>query len=160
MTAVKELAKLYLALKQPRVALSLFDNALALDAMEFGNEPGAYNAVEGEESDEEDQEQGWVGRRIQFEEINMIAELYMETDEYELAIDFIKKEVRKLQGRWGESGLWDASDNDDEYGEAVEDAEERLPLELRVKLGICRLWTDELDLARVGLGMTAVIFPS
>jgi general transcription factor 3C polypeptide 3 (transcription factor C subunit 4) len=92
----------------------------------------------------------WVGRRVQFEEINMLAELYMEVDEYEVAIDFIKKQTRKLQGRWAESGMWDATDNDDEYADTSETAERWLPLELRVKLGLCRLWTDDLDFARVG----------
>ncbi|KAI9002582.1 hypothetical protein DFJ74DRAFT_746437 [Hyaloraphidium curvatum] len=150
LSVIKDLARLYLSQGMPQKAITLFEEILANDDAEFGNEPGAFVQVE-PESDDEDREPGeeWISRRIQFEETNMLAELYMEVDEYEVAIDFIKKQTRKLQGRWAESSTWDVVDNDEEYSAADDPESGRwLPPELRVKLGICRLWTDELDLAR------------
>lgn len=155
LSTIKELAKLYLATRDPQRAIDLFEGVLAEDDAEFGNEPGIYVNFEPEEVDEDEeeaeQEAQWVSRRIQFEETNMLAELYMEVDDYEVAIDFIKKQTRRLQGRWTESPQWDAADNDDEYADDVEGSDRWLPLELRAKLGICRLWTDDLDLARVSI---------
>ncbi|CAB4401438.1 unnamed protein product [Rhizophagus irregularis] len=101
-----------------------------------------------------------------YSEINIMAELYMLAGDYNNAIDFIKQGVRWLQGRENET-WWDYINDDREY-EEEENLDRRdhasilaaarlrgasstggsnatLPIELRVKLGQCRILTDRLE---------------
>lgn len=105
-----------------------------------------------------------------YSEINIMAELYMLAGDYNNAIDFIKQGVRWLQGRENET-WWDYINDDREY-EEEENLDRRdhasilaaarlrgasstggsnatLPIELRVKLGQCRILTDRLEEGKV-----------
>jgi len=83
---------------------------------------------------------------IGYEEINMLAELYMEINEYEKAINTIRKRCRILQGR--EIPEKENMMDDSEFDEDENTPEHlRLPMELRVRLGICRLYLNQINLA-------------
>ena len=105
-----------------------------------------------------------------YSEINMLAELYMLQNDYQKAIDAIKKAVRWIQGREKET-WWDAFDDDREYeegeGERGVGTNRRseftdvnsvrggggsnvpLPDELRVKLAQCRILLDQAEEGKV-----------
>jgi len=87
---------------------------------------------------------------IGYEEINMLAELYMEINEYEKAINTIRKRCRILQGR--EIPEKENMMDDSEFDEDENTPEHlRLPMELRVRLGICRLYLNQINLAVVNI---------
>ncbi|KAJ3085898.1 transcription factor TFIIIC subunit tfc4 [Quaeritorhiza haematococci] len=91
--------------------------------------------------------------RMGYEELNMLAELYIEVGDYDKAAMAIKEGVWRLRG-----GSLDHqpfvldnadADADAEFSDEERDGEFKVPLELRVKLGICRLWMDQGDLAKM-----------
>jgi len=87
---------------------------------------------------------------IGYEEINMLAELYMEINEYEKAINTIRKRCRILQGR--EIPEKENMLDDSEFDEDENTPEhQKLPMELRVRLGICRLFLNQINLAVVNI---------
>ncbi|CAG8571855.1 4215_t:CDS:10, partial [Scutellospora calospora] len=73
-----------------------------------------------------------------YSEFNIMAELYMLTNDFNSAIDFIKRGVRWLQGRENET-WWDTN---------IGGSNAKLPLELRVKLGQCRVELEQLEEAK------------
>ncbi|CAG8558299.1 11225_t:CDS:10 [Paraglomus occultum] len=107
-----------------------------------------------------------------YSEINMLAELYMLQNDYQKAIDAIKKAVRWIQGREKET-WWDAFDDDREYEEGEGErgvgtnrrsefadvnsvrggggSNVRLPAELRVKLAQCRILLDQAEEGKMHL---------
>ncbi|KAJ2030740.1 transcription factor TFIIIC subunit tfc4 [Coemansia sp. S3946] len=90
-----------------------------------------------------------------YSDLNVIAELRILRREYEAAIRDVKRGARFIQGR-GRASDWEDIEISDifdsEYPpDAVagnEDAHNLLPIELRVKLGQCRLLLDQEDAAR------------
>ncbi|KAG9289720.1 hypothetical protein G9A89_014455 [Geosiphon pyriformis] len=104
-----------------------------------------------------------------YSDINIMAELYISADKYDYAIHCIRRSVRWLQGREKET-WWDPVNDDREYDEDNEFNRRKvnvrgryhqhvksqmggstvtLPLELRVKLGQCRLLLDQIDEGRL-----------
>jgi general transcription factor 3C polypeptide 3 (transcription factor C subunit 4) len=75
-------------------------------------------------------------------QLNFLAELYMEVGEYERALLTIKRGARRLQLR-GLQIVWETRKDDSEYDEHP------LPVDLRTKLGICRLMMGDITLAKV-----------
>jgi len=99
-------------------------------------------------SDDEEEEDFQFECSIGYEEINMLAELYMEINEYEKAINTIRKRCRILQGK--EIPEKEDMLDDSEFDEDENTPEhQRLPMELRVRLGICRLYLNQINLAVV-----------
>ena len=94
--------------------------------------------------------------RVGYEEVNMLSELYMDERRYTDAIQLIKTACRRIQGRehetqWNEYVItYSSRDDDMEYEVTSQRGESiKLPIELRVKLGICRLSLDHLSKAQL-----------
>ncbi|ORX45140.1 TPR-like protein [Piromyces finnis] len=174
---IKELSKLYLKTNNVEKAIILFENAIKASDEEqklykqhlierekkkitkvqkqenevstsekgfFDDDPNRLQPII--TSDEEDEDNFQFECSIGYEEINMLAELYMEINEYEKAINIIRKRCRILQGRdipekenMMDDSEFDEDENTPEY--------QRLPMELRVRLGICRLYLNQINLA-------------
>ncbi|KAJ3053845.1 transcription factor TFIIIC subunit tfc4 [Rhizophlyctis rosea] len=146
MSVTKELAKLYLELNDVPKAIELFETALYADAVT----PLPPDDAEAEYDDEEIVANLSLGARqavpvrVGYEEINMLAELYIESGEYELALDAILIAVRRIQGR-SDDDRWNQYDDDREFDAG--NPGESIPLELRVKRGICFVHTDRVHVA-------------
>lgn len=90
--------------------------------------------------------------------LNMLSELYIMFEEYEKPIDMIKTWSRRLQRRSHQT-WWDDYKDDREFDTEPDDEELQaslgdnrtrgLPVDLRVKLGICRLMMEEVKEAKV-----------
>ncbi|KAJ1952282.1 transcription factor TFIIIC subunit tfc4, partial [Linderina pennispora] len=83
-----------------------------------------------------------------YSDINMIAELYIMRHAYQDAIAAIKLGARFIQGRGNET-TWDSDDLDAEFYQPGGGHE--LPVELRAKLGQCRLLLGQTEQAHVHL---------
>ncbi|KAF8949036.1 transcription factor TFIIIC subunit tfc4 [Haplosporangium gracile] len=89
--------------------------------------------------------------------LNMLSELYIMFEEYEKPIDMIKTWSRRLQRRSHQT-WWDDYKDDREFDTEPDDEEIQaslgenrtrgLPIDLRVKLGICRLMMEEVKEAK------------
>ncbi|KAF9133295.1 transcription factor TFIIIC subunit tfc4 [Mortierella sp. 14UC] len=89
--------------------------------------------------------------------LNMLSELYIMFEEYEKPIDMIKTWSRRLQRRSHQT-WWDDYKDDREFDTEPDDEELQaslgenrtrgLPIDLRVKLGICRLMMEEVKEAK------------
>lgn len=102
---------------------------------------------------------------ISFSELNILAELYMMASQYDKAIVSVKRGVRKLQDRT-EEVWWDAVDDDKEFddigratsaqsGAALGGGTRQLagggglPIELRVRLGQCRIMLGQVNIGKL-----------
>ncbi|KAH6582485.1 hypothetical protein BASA61_008515 [Batrachochytrium salamandrivorans] len=149
---VKELARIYVRLEDIPQAIGFFESLMDMDeAASFAsmgkdgvdddlglNLQSEYDATINTSSDPK------PTYRMGFEELNMLSELYIEVGEYEKAIAGIKQGITRLCGEPLE--LIDY-DTDDEFlpssGKNIV-----LPTELRTKLGICRLYLGDSELAQ------------
>lgn len=150
MNVIREITKIYVQLNEIPQAIELFNDA--------------YRYYRSKPIPEDPVAEGGFG----YSEINIMAELYMLVNDFNCAIDFIKRGVRWLQGREDEV-WWDTVVDDREYDED-ENANRRensilsarlngvvntggtsapLPLELRVKLGQCRIELEQLEEGKV-----------
>jgi tetratricopeptide (TPR) repeat protein len=136
MPTIKKLAEIYMELNNPQSALELFEEAIDAPPEETELEP----------LDENEEIVGHytmgaasAPSRIGFEELNMMCELYFEISEYDKAAETLLSTIQRLKSTTFAPG----SDVDLEI--------ERLdiPIEIRVKLGICRLYQDFADEAKV-----------
>ncbi|KAF9403508.1 transcription factor TFIIIC subunit tfc4 [Mortierella sp. AD011] len=110
-----------------------FDVTDEIDGVNLQNEPFGYSAL------------------------NMLSELYIMFEEYEKPIQMIKVWSRRLQKRPHQT-WWDDYKDDREFDTDMDDEELQaslgenrtrgLPVDLRVKLGICRLMLEEVKEAK------------
>lgn len=131
MNVIRELARIYHYMKNPTEGIKLYEAALA-----------HYRAKVKSPS---------TSCPFSLSEVNIMAELYIEAGRYMDSIHAIRSTCRWLIGR-GEESYWDKIvaddrewDADDKRRQEIRDyvprqnAQYRLPIEIRVKLGICRL---------------------
>ncbi|KAJ3162863.1 transcription factor TFIIIC subunit tfc4 [Geranomyces michiganensis] len=167
MPAVKELCKLYLTLHNTEAAVNLFEGAMKADiddplptsAPDYGENESS------EQSEDEDNEYletitDMHGRsvrkssrrlvpntRVGYEELNMLSELYMDRGAYHSAITAIKRGCRRILQTSSQALESDeVNDNDSEFIE--EEGGHAIPLDLQVKLGICRLYLSDPNRAQ------------
>ncbi|KAI9358965.1 hypothetical protein BD770DRAFT_62394 [Pilaira anomala] len=131
---INELAQLYRAEGKTKEAIQMY-----LDAIEYHKDD-----VEDDESDNEDNENEFSDK-LGFSEINMLSELYLILNDYRSALDAIKNGLRRVQHRQNETWWLEHVDDDDEY---MEDDEARtdFPVELRVRMGVCRVYLNQVQL--------------
>ncbi|KAI7870275.1 hypothetical protein BDF14DRAFT_1776688 [Spinellus fusiger] len=142
---INELAQLLRIKGKTREAIELYETAIE----NVTRNGGAYDEDEDEgEGEGEDDE---FSDKLGFAEINMLSELYLILNDYRRAIDCIKTGVRHVQSRQDEMWWQDRINDDDEYfGEEEEDnVPDRLdlPIELRVRMGICRVYLGQPKIA-------------
>ncbi|KAI8393461.1 uncharacterized protein BYT42DRAFT_551117 [Radiomyces spectabilis] len=142
---INELAQLYRTKGQTTEAIELYEKAIEYHQI---NEKVEEEEEEEEEEDEEDDFKDKLG----YAEINMLSELYLMLNEYRRCLDCMKTGVRYVQHRQHETWWFDNDDEkDDEYlkEDDEEAASDRLefPIELRVRMGVCRLYLGQVDIA-------------
>ncbi|KAI8824526.1 uncharacterized protein EV422DRAFT_520401 [Fimicolochytrium jonesii] len=156
MPAVKELCKIYVELNDAGRAIPLFEAAFKADET-HPIQVSSPDAGDDEEADDDDEQvladvsmgvKVTTKTRIGYEELNMLAELYMEIGDYEKTLVTIKQGLRRIQGRT-EERHWDEHDDDREYTEDEVPESRELPIQLQVKLGICRIWLDQPEIAKM-----------
>ncbi|KAI8848650.1 hypothetical protein BC829DRAFT_417432 [Chytridium lagenaria] len=147
MEVISELSRIYLTLKDVPRAISLFESALEADA----NSP--LMVLPTREGTPDEEVVGLIGGlsmadiapkkhlRIGYDELHMLVELYFEVREFEKAYNAIRVVLVRIQGL--EKMRVDAQ-NFDEFLGIYDD----MPVEIRVKLGICRLWLDDVEKAK------------
>ncbi|KND00364.1 transcription factor TFIIIC subunit TFC4 [Spizellomyces punctatus DAOM BR117] len=153
MPVVKQLCKIYLDLNDAVKAIALFEGAMNADIAH----PLQVLDDSDEEGDDANEEviggismgarTAVVRTRMRYEELNMLAELYIEVGEHEKALNAIIQGTRRLQGRAHETH-WDQFDDDREFLQGTLPEGMELPIDLQVKLGICRLWLDNAEVAK------------
>ncbi|KAJ3039545.1 transcription factor TFIIIC subunit tfc4 [Rhizophlyctis rosea] len=130
MEIVKELAKIYWQLSEIPKAIQWFEKPMRLDAVE------PLDQEDVDAAGEDDEEVVGIGLgakpavrcRVGYEEVNMLAELYIKNEQYEEALRAITVVVRRTEGRPNDD-QWDEYDDDREFDEGNPGA--GIPLELR-----------------------------
>ncbi|CAG8449839.1 8678_t:CDS:10 [Ambispora leptoticha] len=119
MNVIKQLTSIYTRNNELEKAISLYEDALQYYQI---NNLLSLNNLEDTDG------------IFSLSDVNIMAELYFSVGEYQKAIECIKSAVRWLQGRENEKcGLYAGG------------SKEPLPMELRVKLGQCRLMLDQIE---------------
>ncbi|KAJ2522586.1 transcription factor TFIIIC subunit tfc4 [Coemansia sp. RSA 1939] len=98
-----------------------------------------------------------------YSDLNMLAELRLLRREYETTIAEIKRGARFIQGR-GRDTAWVALELDDQDDTEYESpdqagADNQLPIELRVKLGLCRLMLGHAQSAEAHINRLFAVDP-
>lgn len=137
---INELVQLYRARGMIKEAITLYE-----EAVEYHTNNN--DAMQQEEEEDE------FSNRLGYVEVNMLSELYLMQNDYQRTLQCIKDGVRHVQHRQHETSRWDAN-NDDEYFEENDNDDEGLrraefPIELRVRMGICRLYLGDFKTATV-----------
>ncbi|PVU96250.1 hypothetical protein BB561_001297 [Smittium simulii] len=83
-------------------------------------------------------------KKFGYSDLNILIELRMLREEYEIAILELKRGARLIQGRAAEK-KWEVLELDDINDLEFEGEENQLPIELVVKLGQCRIITGSID---------------
>ncbi|KAJ3129398.1 transcription factor TFIIIC subunit tfc4 [Nowakowskiella sp. JEL0407] len=149
--AIREMAKIFVLLNNYDEIIPYFENALDADLNEPLEEPLqrlGYLEKEVDEDEEIIDESDGVPRRIGWEELNMLCELYLDTGKKEKVVQYIHLVApwlmrgQKLQPYAG--NIDPCYGDDSEFGKGDD-----LPIELRVKLGIARLRLGMKQLADI-----------
>ncbi|KAI9314188.1 hypothetical protein BX666DRAFT_1971268 [Dichotomocladium elegans] len=135
---INELAQLYRVKGLINEAISLYE-----DAVEYHTK----NITNTDMDEEEDEEHA---NKLGFVEINMLSELYLIQNDYRQSLDCLRQGIRHVQHRQNETH-WDP-DTDEEFFEGTNPDDESLnradfPIEMRVRMGICRLYLGDYRIA-------------
>ncbi|KAI8368817.1 hypothetical protein EDC96DRAFT_564132 [Choanephora cucurbitarum] len=132
---INELAQLFRKQGRTKEAIKLYEDAILYHTEHYVDQV----------NDEEEDEEEFVDK-LGYAEINMLSELYLILNDYYHSLDTIKTGLRLVQKRQNETWWQSHTDDDDEYLEEDE-ARTDFPLELRVRMGICRLYLNQVRLA-------------
>ncbi|KAI9476084.1 MAG: hypothetical protein EXX96DRAFT_596334 [Benjaminiella poitrasii] len=140
---INELAQLYRQQGMTKEAIQLYE-----DAISFHSNNDKYNSSDNEDDGDEDDEDDEFKDRLGYSEINMLSELYLILNDYRRSIETIKTGLRHVQKRQHETWWADRVDDDDEYLVDERDSvRTEFPIELRVRMGICRIYLNQVRLA-------------
>ncbi|KAI8973026.1 hypothetical protein BDB01DRAFT_808440 [Pilobolus umbonatus] len=138
---INELAQIYRYQGESQRAIKLYEDAIVY-----------HNEVLAEE-DEEEEEEAEFADKLGYAEVNMLSELYLMQNDYQRCIETIKDGIRHVQERQLETWWLDRPDDDDEYFTSADQDDEysmdhsEFPIELRTRLGICRLYLGQAQIA-------------
>lgn len=139
---INELAQLYRSEGKTKEAIQMYEDAIAYHT-DHGDD-------ENEDEEDEEDEEGDFNDKLGYSEINMLSELYLILNDYRKSLNTIKTGLRFVQKRQNETWWVDREDDDDEYLEEDE-AKTDFPIELRVRMGICRVYLNQVRMATVSL---------
>ncbi|KAJ3000734.1 transcription factor TFIIIC subunit tfc4 [Globomyces sp. JEL0801] len=146
-SALKEIAKINIDNGQNVVALEILESLFTLDAdSPLENEVRSQNADDSIVFDEEIIGHISLGcsvikkQRINYEELLLISKIYMDKNDFDTAVQKLKIGIARLHGYPTENINFSS---DQEYSSRRYD----IPLEIRVKLGICRLYLKDTNAA-------------
>ncbi|KAJ3251814.1 transcription factor TFIIIC subunit tfc4 [Chytriomyces hyalinus] len=150
MRAIQELSRIYIQLHESNKAVKLFEAALEADA----RDPLPAVVEEDDDDDDFDEDMGNAANkgkaaateldpklrrwRVGYAELLNLLELYLDIGEYEQGCVATEIVVGRI-----ELGILDGS----VYGISPE-LHSNVPLEIRVKYGICKLWLDDHESAK------------
>ncbi|KAI8981952.1 hypothetical protein BDF20DRAFT_834618 [Mycotypha africana] len=137
---INELARLYRQQGKTKEAIKMYE-----DAIDYHIKMEQERMEEEEDEEEEDDEEDEFSDKLGYVELNMLSELYLILNDYRKALETIKNGLRHIQKRQHETWWLDHVDDDDEYFENDE-ARTEFPIELRVRMGICRIYLNQVDL--------------
>ncbi|KAI8638433.1 hypothetical protein BD408DRAFT_24153 [Parasitella parasitica] len=135
---INELAQLYRSQGRTIEAIQMYEHAIVWHSNHNDDEDD-----DEDEDDEEGEEDGFKNK-LGYSEINMLSELYLILNDYKKALNTIKTGLRLVQKRQNET-WWVDRDDDDEYLEKDESRSE-FPIELRVRMGVCRVYLNQVRL--------------
>ncbi|KAI1314673.1 transcription factor TFIIIC subunit tfc4 [Mortierella claussenii] len=163
MPALEELVKIYSSLDQDNKRYREYMHQAMVDYeaayLHYSSIPDRFANASGDPFDitEEPDNQEIQTEAFGYSALNMLSELYIMFDEYEKPINMIKTWSRRLQKRSHQT-WWDDYKDDREFDTDPDDEELQaslgenrtrgLPVDLRVKLGICRLMMEEVKEAK------------
>ncbi|KAF9963994.1 transcription factor TFIIIC subunit tfc4 [Mortierella alpina] len=163
MPALEELVKLYSSLDQDtrRYRENMHQAMLDYEAayLHYSSLPDRYSNTDADpfHMTERNDEESGQSEPFGYSALNMLSELYIMFEEYEKPITVIKAWSRRLQRRSHQT-WWDDYKDDREFDTDPDDDELQaslgenrtrgLPVDLRVKLGICRLMMEEVKEAK------------
>ncbi|KAJ3106947.1 transcription factor TFIIIC subunit tfc4 [Phlyctochytrium planicorne] len=143
MLVIKDLSKIYLSLKDAPRAISLFESALDADLKSPLSPP--QTPVDSDEDETMVAELSLKPKerilRVGYDEVHMLAELYFEMKDYEKAFNAIRCVVLRVHG-------YDETEEDEDAFDETLLEFSGVPVELRAKLGICRLWMNDMAKAQ------------
>ncbi|KAJ3167785.1 transcription factor TFIIIC subunit tfc4 [Geranomyces variabilis] len=163
MPAVKELCKLYLSLHDTKRAIALFEGAMKADAED--PLPPSGIGSDGDNASEQSEDEGMddaeivtdihgrpVGKnsrpvvpntRVGYEELNMLSELHMDVGAYASAVAAIKRGCRRILHSADHVPETRDEVHEDDTDFIEDEGGQPIPLDLQIKLGICRLYLDD-----------------
>ncbi|KAF8979041.1 transcription factor TFIIIC subunit tfc4 [Entomortierella lignicola] len=162
MPALEELVKIYSSLDQDnkRYRENMHQAMIDYEAayLHYSSLPDKFANPTGDPFDVTDEVEGNMqNESFGYSALNMLSELYIMFEEYEKPIQMIKIWSRRLQKRSHQT-WWDDYKDDREFDTDMDDEELQaslgenrtrgLPVDLRVKLGICRLMLEEVKEAK------------
>ncbi|KAF9913447.1 transcription factor TFIIIC subunit tfc4 [Lobosporangium transversale] len=163
MPALEELVKIYSSLDQDNKRYREYMHQAMVDYeaayLHYSSLPDHFANVNGDpfEVSDEVEQHDMANEPFGYSALNMLSELYIMFDEYEKPIKMIKTWSRRLQRRSHQT-WWDDYKDDREFDTDPDDEELQaslgenrtrgLPVDLRVKLGICRLMMEEVKEAK------------
>ncbi|KAG0272867.1 transcription factor TFIIIC subunit tfc4 [Linnemannia exigua] len=162
MPALEELVKLYSSLDQDnkKYRENMHQAMLDYEAayLHYSSLPDKFSNNSTDPFDVADMDyESQQSEPFGYSALNMLSELYIMFEEYEKPIDMIKTWSRRLQRRSHQT-WWDDYKDDREFDTEPDDEELQaslgenrtrgLPIDLRVKLGICRLMMEEVKEAK------------
>ncbi|KAF9904994.1 transcription factor TFIIIC subunit tfc4 [Linnemannia zychae] len=162
MPALEELVKLYSSLDQDnkKYRENMHQAMLDYEAayLHYSSLPDKFSSNNTDPFDVTDMDyDSQQSEPFGYSALNMLSELYIMFEEYEKPIDMIKTWSRRLQRRSHQT-WWDDYKDDREFDTEPDDEELQaslgenrtrgLPIDLRVKLGICRLMMEEVKEAK------------
>ncbi|KAJ3010314.1 UNVERIFIED_CONTAM: transcription factor TFIIIC subunit tfc4 [Siphonaria sp. JEL0065] len=149
MKTIKELARIYIQLRESHKAVRLFEGAIDADL----KDPILWD----ENEEEEDYEMGEGGRaggaggqgrrprwRVGYEELLNLLELYIDVGEYDKGVDAVEVVVGRLE--MDDSTAVMDSKRVSSYNRIQNF--ENVPIEIRVKFGVCKLWLEDHEVAK------------
>ncbi|KAI9014686.1 hypothetical protein BC832DRAFT_546156 [Gaertneriomyces semiglobifer] len=145
MCARRQLATIYHELNDDQTALRILEEAFMADE----TTPLSLEADEEDEEDVTDLSMGAPIRaksRIEYEDLNLMLDLYLILGDYEKALTTLKRACRRLQGRPVENEFDYYEDDREFVGEDIHE-DRTLPIDIQVKLGVIRLHLDFKDTA-------------
>ncbi|KAG0326992.1 transcription factor TFIIIC subunit tfc4 [Dissophora globulifera] len=163
MPALEELVKIYSSLDQDHKRYREHMHQAMVDYeaayLHYASLPDQFATANGDPFDvtDEIEGEGAGNEPFGYSALNMLSELYIMFEEYEKPIKMIKTWARRLQRRshqtwwddYRDDREFDTDPDDERLQAALDDNRTRgLPVDLRVKLGICRLMMEEVKEAK------------
>lgn len=138
---INELAQIYRSQGRTKEAIQLYEDAIIWHTNNDEDDD------DDDDDEDENEEQDDFKNKLGYSEINMLSELYLILNDYKRSLNTIKTGLRLVQKRQNET-WWVDRDDDDEY---LEDDESRteFPIELRVRMGVCRVYLNQVRLGTV-----------
>ncbi|KAI9346166.1 hypothetical protein BDR26DRAFT_916604 [Obelidium mucronatum] len=144
MKSIKELARIYIQLRESHKAIRLFESAIEADVKDPLPLYEEDEDFDESEQPPDSQKRRW---RMGYEELLNLLELYIDVGEYDKGADAAEIVVGRL-----ETGVSGDSLNPQHYVGSYRIADsiyENVPIEIRIKLGVCKLWLDDPNAAKL-----------